>query len=327
MTKKSSPTLVLFPLLGLATFAAGSTFFALARDEIHGQIAYTLLYEASIIFFTALIVERLLLAEFEEHVVEVVDSKFEAAVNTFTTKATQSIGEVLRDAVRLIDRAEEARLEDILPPRRHTERKAETNARIQKSLRATGKVKLCCTSGRDFFEINAALRSIFYEKAKPDHASEEYRIRILLCDPEGWITAVRQSVEAPNDSDWLKRDIAGFVSAIKGLRTQFAANRSESNWSLDAKYYNFLSPAWFVITDSEIFLEVYHLGDIRNLDSQEADDCIGGRVQILVFGSESETYCAFERFHDLLWKQDKESLGRSEFAVRNIPELEPMRAA
>jgi hypothetical protein len=320
MNRKLNVALVLFPLLGVATLVAGSTTFATVRDETWGLLASTLLFEASLIFFTALIIERLLLAEFEKRAVEAVHEIVAEAVGTFTRRAEQSVSGILNSAFAVLERARDSGLVDILYPRIHAKGDEVTVPRIQESLRNTKTVKVLCTSGREFFDLRRGpFADVFQQKARDTNA--EYRLKILVGDPEGWAVHLRGTVEDPQNPDWVRDDILDARAAVGRLRDVIFRRAREglSNWSVEAKYYNFFPPAWFVITDNEIFIEQYHLGDIRDLYTDD-DPCIGQRVRVLAFSKESEMYKAFDRFHEWLWTLDS---NWPQFQVTDIPELQP----
>jgi hypothetical protein len=280
-------------------------------------------------FYTATIIERLLLDEFTKKTTEKVEELF----GKYGEEAQNTISQQLNTLFELLKKADYNGLIGILPPRRDHHIDPETMSKqnestvfgINSSLIKTKSVKIFCISGREFLceTIEGEFYAAFLKKAKDN---EEYKIEIMLADPDGYGARIRGTKENSDDPECIKRDVEnalrGKKKLIKSWQEEGSKRRdnrqSKPQWSITVKFYNFVPQAWFVITDEEIFLEPYHMAG-NGFKSKfphnfsDNDTCVGGRVPIFTFKKGSTLYEAMSDYFDWLWKHDDQNVFNQNF--------------
>lgn len=319
-----NPTVVVFLTLGSVSLAAGIAF---AVSEIpQNDLYYTFAFAVAVAFFTATIIERLLLGEFTKKATGTVERLFEQ----FSSATQGAINERLESIFTLLRNAEYNKIVDVLPPRRDAaprssngEQSDITLSRIEDALKQSSHLKILCISGREFFWPRVERRT-FYDilDSKPELSAQ-----VLLADPEGYGIKIRGQKEDREEPDYIVGDVEDSLRQIGKLRKW---HQTKASWSLEVRLYNFLPQAWFIITDEEIFLEPYHMADTAHLKKtfcesfHDRDHCCGGRVPIFVAKNESAFYEAMSHYFDWLWQHDDSAIfdGRfeREFNVRDWSE-------
>ncbi len=286
---------MLFLILGSVCLAIGTIFFMKIKGHSGYEIIHIIAFEAAIIFFTATIIETLLLKEFGGRAVE----------------AMERIG---KDTFALLRNAEYNGIIDILPPRRDVSKNQKGEEQGQLSLSYIGdalekskKVKIICVLGREFLWGDTAPKfyNIFSRKA-----TEDYEVQILLASPNEYGAQIRVKRASLKNTDLL----AYFKLSQRGINELNLKKKI-----IKVKYYNFIPQGWLVITDDKLFLEPYHMGDIKLLKDtwkEQFTDTIpwcGGRVPILVVKKPSTLYDAMDNYFDWLWKHDDPEIFNDEF--------------
>lgn len=321
-------TVWLFILLGTLSLFMGTCFFVWDKGFIHYKEAiYILSFEAAIIFFTALIVERLLLKEFSKKAVETVEESF----GKFSKKAQDAIDCQIDSLFELLRNARYNGIVDILPPRRDSNMNPSTNrqygertfSRINDSLKDTEHVKIFCISGRGFLgtrlEVVRSFWGVFLQKVTEN---AQYKIRILLADPKGYGAEVRGQRENPKRPAYIGEDIRDALIGEKELKEAWVERQDNKEslpkWSITIRFYNFIPQTWAVITDKEIFIEPYQLG--KNFKSKFPNNfkdfvpCSAGRLPIFVARRGSTLYEAFDDYFDWLWEHNDPGVFNKKFA-------------
>ncbi|MCL5062861.1 MAG: hypothetical protein M1443_06600 [Nitrospirae bacterium] len=316
-----------FIVIGTLCLAIGilSTVFKIPYHEI----VSTLCFAAAVTFYTATIIERLLLIEFTHQA----SNKVEELFKKYSEDAQNTIRHQLNTRFEFLKKAEYNGLTGILPPRRdryiepktNRQQKEITDFRIKGSLLKTKNIKIFCISGREFLSQTAEGKfyDIFLQKAKDN---EEYNVQIMLAAPQDYGAIIRCARENPDDPRCIQRDVE---NALRGKRSLTKSWQVEGNirkddrelhprWSITIKFYNFMPHAWYVITDEEIFIEPYHLAG-NGFKSKfphnftDNDPCVGGRVPIFVFQKGSTLYEAMNDYFEWLWKHDDKNVFNQNF--------------
>jgi len=254
--------------------------------------------------------------EFRDQVGKITEEHFDR----FSRKAQEAIGQQLNALFELLRNAEYCGLINILPPRRdsYEGRGASTLSYVKDSLATSENVKIFCISGKEFLWEHGEFYHAFWERA---HSPSEYRVKILLADPEGYPAKVRGKKEFPQRPNYIKTDTETSWNALEALKLRItdALGRVPSTWSVEIRFYNFIPQAWFVITDEEMFLEPYHMADTNTLlqrfpqNFNDVGICCGGRVPIFVVKKDTPLYVAMENYFDWLWDHNDKNIFIKEF--------------
>ncbi|MDA8215393.1 MAG: hypothetical protein M0Z64_08980 [Nitrospiraceae bacterium] len=293
------------------------------------EIISTLCFAAAVTFYTATIIERMLLVEFTHQASDKVEELF----RKYNEEAQNTIRQQLNTRFDLLKKAEYNGLIGILPPRRdrykdpitNKQQNEITDSRIKSSLIKTKNVKIFCISGREFLSqtTEGKFYDVFLQKAKDN---EEFNVKVMLAEPQGYGAVVRCAIENPDDPLCVQRDVENVLRGKSSLAKSWQRegsirenNReSQPRWFITVKFYNFIPQAWFVITDEEMFIEPYHMaGNGFKLkfpsNFTDNDPAVGGRVPIFVFNRGSFFYEAMNDYFDWLWKHDDQNVFNQRF--------------
>jgi len=297
-----------FLTLGFIFLAIGTIFFMQLKGHSWYEIIYILAFEAAIIFFTATIIETLLLSEFGNRAVETMEK---------LGKATQdSIAIRLNAVFELLRNAEYNGIINILPARRDASKDQNGKEQsqlsflsISEALKKSKKVKILCISGREFLwpREKSGFYDIFLNKARN---SQDFEVQILLAhDGEaGYGARIRGKREDPKEPDYILNDVE------RSRKETDKLNSDARKGVIKIQYYNFFPQAWLVITDDKMFLEPYHMGSTEFLKNRwkeqfpDNDPCCGGRVPILVVQKPSPLYDAMDNYFDWLWSHNDQNI-------------------
>jgi hypothetical protein len=309
--KKRRWVIPLFLGLGLISLILGTYFFMLLKGHSWHEIMYILLFEAAIIFFTATIIETLLLSEFGNRAVSTIEK--------LGKESQQLINNKLNELFELLNNADYNGMVNILPPRRDAAIKKGgleygeyTISEIRDALTHTNSVKILCVSGREFLwpREKAGFYDIFYKKGKQ---KIKYEIKLLVGSDYG--AKIRGAKERPEEPNHILDDVERSTKETNYL------NKAVNKKMIELKYYNFFPQAWLIITDNLLFIEPYNMADSVMLKNHfpekftDGDGCCGGRVPIFVFSKASSLYCAMNNYFDWLWAHDDERIFNANFST------------
>lgn len=304
----------LFIVFGILFLTLGGLFSTLWKYTSYSDIAKTICFGIGIIFITTLVTERFLIRLFRDEVGEITHNIFE----NFSLKSQEAIGQQLNTLFELLRNSEYCGLINILPPRRdsHKEKGHLTFSNIKKSLENAKNVKILCISGREFLwpRVDGGFFDVFEKKAK---SNAEYHVQVLLSDPEGHGTNIRGKKEDPQEPDYIKTDVK--TSCKEQDKMQRRIVTKDSPLLVEIHFYNFIPQAWIVITDSEMFIEPYHMADTDIIKKSfpknftDSDVCCGGRVPIFVIKKDTSLYVAMENYFDWLWDHTDQNIFTEEF--------------
>jgi hypothetical protein len=264
-------------ICGLFTvvFIAYADFFALKLGEFNLHLVITIVAEASLVFVSAAIVERTLLAKYSTSVTALIrnsldDARYAAHYNVH-----------------------------LLPPRRSRRNAKISYSKIAEAVDNAKWVKLFCTSGVDMFQSpNAGSSEITNSVMKRIESpnSPPFDITVLSCDPGGEYASIRQYLETPNTQGSISEEIEETVRHFKStFRNTGEGNRVRFRWLT----YDFTPQCWFLLTDKIGFVEMYHFG-LSIKDRGIKGSCIGGRVPLIQCASAATLYDALNQYFDFL---------------------------
>ena len=294
----------LFLILGILFFAIGTFFIMKIKGHSWYEIGYILAFEAAVIFFTATLIETLLLSEFGNRAVTTM-KKLGQTTQTSIDNRLNEIFEKLRNA-------EYNGVINILPPRRDISKDTKgvehgelTMSHIRDALCKAKKVKIFCVSGREFLwpREKSGFYDIFFQKPIEE---PNYEVQILVASDYG--AKIRGKKEYPREPDYILEDVERSIKEKNNL------NETVGKEIIKVKYYNFFPQAWYIITDDIMFLETYHMGDTTILKDHwkekfsDNDGCCGGRVPIFVLQRDSTLYDAMNNYFDWLWTHDDQEI-------------------
>jgi excisionase family DNA binding protein len=226
----------------------------------------------------------------------------EAVPDLFSDRVEIARG-VLRSSLRLSEGAIDAGIEQILPPRRNSER---TIIEVRHALE---------DSPREVLLQGVALREFFSDKGYTDvlnaWATEPQGhpvlVRAIMLNPAS--TAARARIFAEGGDDYrttgastdsqLFSDIRRSYVVIKQLIRKISG-RAKSRLKIETAFVDFHPTAWCVMTNMVAFLEPYHLG--ASEDGPLATGlCIGELIPVFKVNSESPYYRLFRSSFEHVW--------------------------
>jgi hypothetical protein len=312
---------IIWPFIALGSFFLVIGILFSAFKLPYNEIISTICFASAVTFYTATIIERLLLNEFTKRATEKVDELF----RKYGEDAQKAIRQHLNTTFELVRNAEYNGVIGVLPPRRDRYINPEVNknqndftvSRIKSSLVKTKSVKIFCISGREFLSetIEGEFYDVFLQKAK---GTEQYNIQIMLADTKGYGSEIRGKRENPDDPVYIQRDVENALRGKARLEKTWKEKGSQPQWSIAIKFYNFIPQAWFVITDEEIFIESYHMAG-NGFKSKfpnnftDNDPCVGGRVPIFIAKKGSTLYEAMSDYFDWTWQHDDQNVFNQNF--------------
>lgn len=282
---------------------------------------YDVLVAIGIVFAAAVIVEYTLLSEAVAAMRREADKTRESTINEVkrvtSALASGTIDSITHDFERQFDIVRDANSQGvlaILPPRRDPEYGKDTERKIRDAVEKTAQLRVMGVSLLDFLDPGSSCYAVLAGRAKDSVRQPQYDVKILQANRDGDAAEIRGLREDPKNPDAIRADIDRAAEGINRLANTLA----NPNFQLEVKYYEFIPQAWFVITDEMMFIEQYHMGDIRNL-FPDNDPCVGGRVHIIVLDSKSRLYKAMLDYFDWLWAlpQSSSQILRSNFNVLN----------
>jgi len=201
---------------------------------------------------------------------------------------------------RVVEGAAENGIEDILGPRRSSERtKREIGTVLEES---EGEVLLLGVALREFFgDKDHSL--ILRRKLVSD---VDFRVKALLLDPDS--AAARARAVAENGPDFaaearyrespLFGDLRRSVSVIRSMREQ-KASLGKSKFDLEVRFFDCWPTFYLILTTDACFVEPYHMGqETRFLDGS----CIGELTPILRLNPASRFYTLLRNHFLYVWE-------------------------
>lgn len=314
-TKKHRQSVRLFLGLVVVGFVGAlASGLVLAADPSH--IVPILFAEVSLIFLSAILIERALLAEFNEDAAKRAERMAEEAsartrkmsedaadqARQMTSEITAGIHAYFTSEFSVLRFAEQYAL-SLLPPRRSYRNKNVTYSRIAEAIRRSKRVCFFCTSGVDLFPQTNTPSELF--SALTARAADESRslyLTVLSCDPDGEYAKVRGRVENAKRPMYIKRDVGLAYDSFLQLIQACKNSELVAEWYM----YDFAPQMWFLMTDVEVFVEPYHFGLERRAPG-EATSCIGGRVPIIRARASSGLYKALDEYVAFLTLPNEDS--------------------
>lgn len=269
------------------------------------QFFLVLTGEAGLIFIVTDLIEKELREELAIRIIKEVKDKFEGV--------SQLVEDRLKQSFDLLDNASHNGLLNVLPPRRDQttintiESRRRTIQAIRENLaKCQGKLRVSGISLLDFF-LARGQTGEFFDTLQRKAQREDLEVRVLLMDPKGHSIRLRKHVERGGPSSpilQIDEDIRAALTGIKVLR-EIAERASKSTFSIKVRFYSFLPQAYFIITDSALFIEQYHFAPTEKLrfwGENDISPCTGGRVPVLHFAPDSNAYLVMREHFDLIWE-------------------------
>jgi hypothetical protein len=243
--------------------------------EFNLHLLTTMVGEAALVFVSAAIVERTLLAK-------------------YSTSVTALIRNSLDDA-----RYASHYNVHLLPPRRSRRNAGISYLKIAQAVDNAKWVKLFCTSGVDIVQSpNAGASEItnaIMRRIEPPYSSP-FDITVLSCVPGGKYAKIRQLLETPNTEGSISKDIEESVRHFKeAYGNTSTGNQVRFRWLT----YDFTPQCWFLLTDKVGFAEMYHFG-LNIGDHGIKGSCMGGRVPLIQCAAAATLYSALNQYFDFL---------------------------
>lgn len=237
-----------------------------------------------------------------------------ATTDMQTQQVTRQVEGKLRASFGLLDNATHAGLIDVLPARRD-ESKADDGTRWNERTRAaircsiggpTSILWLCGISLLEFFLHHGPSQGEYFGELQEKAARKPLEVKILLLDPQGQGAQLRERVEEVGPFATrvsIARDVSDALDGIRILRS-IASTEKNTGFSVETKLYSHVPVAYFVITDSAMFLEPYHFAppDELRFWKGEANPCTGGRVPVFHFARGSHAYTALYEHFKFMWE-------------------------
>lgn len=315
-------------VIGICLLGLGTALYVLLEYPLV-QFFSVLVGEAGLLFVITDLLEKQLLRELASRII--------GEVRKEVGEIESQVGDRLRQSFDLLDNAMHSGLVDVLPPRRDQAPTESGEAWSERTPRAMndnlmncrGVLRLSGISLLDFFLV-AGRGGEFFEVLQKKAQRDELEVRVLLMDPRGHGIRLRKHVELNGPASPLLQIEASIPQAVGGIDVlrQIAERAGNAHFSIEPRLYSFLPQAYFVVTDSALFIEQYHFAETENLrfwGEEETSPCTGGRVPILHFANPSNAYTAMLKHFDTIWNLGA-SLG-PEMTVRAATGLEGQRAA
>ena len=276
------------------------------------QFVLVLVGEAGLILIVSDLVEKDIREELANRIIGEVKEKVERVSSQVENRLKQSF-DLLDNASHngLLDALPARRDEDTIGPGEKERWKDRTIQVIQDNLlKCQGILRISGISLLDFFLAKGRQGEFFdilRERAQKGPALE---VRVLLMDPEGHGIRLRKHVELGGPTAPLLQIEGDIKEALLGIEVlrQIAAQAGNRKFDIKVRFYSFLPQAYFIITDSALFIEQYHFGPtekVRFWGGEETSPCTGGRVPILRFEQGSNAYIAMLEHFDLIWDLDQ----------------------
>ena len=283
---RTSRSAASFLVLGLVCAAAtiGTAWYL---KEPMAHLLPALLAEGALIFISALVIERTLLLEF--------DSSAHGRTERLTREVTQSITTFFRERFDDFQLSDEYQVHFAPPRRSGSKHPLETYEKIAEAVSRAKALRICCTSGVDIFPPQTAIATPIVTMIRSRaQRPEPFTITMLSCDPAGDYARIRGRLENVADPDFLMRDSEDSQRSLKHVA--FAA-KPEFTWRWLT--HRAMPQAWFMLTETEGFIEIYHFGfGLR--DPGDNNSCIGGRVPVLHVSAGSSLWQAMSEYFDFL---------------------------
>ena len=299
----------IFLLTGLTCLVA-AILTAWLLSSSTAELIPAVLAEAALIFLAALIIERSLLTEFNH------DAELRA--DQLTSRVKDSITNFFRDEFDVLKYAGDYSVR-LVPPRRSTTKYPNvTYSKIAEAISRSKSIKLFCTSGIDIFPPPNTIQTPIVEKIRQKvQQGESFTIKVLSCDPDGDYAHIRGLLENTVNPTYIKMDIRQSQLSLLQI-TQGATPQFNLKWYT----YKFTPQAWFILTDTEGFIELYHFGLSQRAPS-DPNSCIGGRVPLLHVTAGSALWQALNEYFEFLISLNKDSRIEPKcieyFGVESVP--------
>jgi hypothetical protein len=275
----------LFLVVGLLCLVATLIFAWLGQETLLGLLP-ALFAEGALIFISALLIERRLLTDVSE--------SGHRRTEKLTRAVTTSIDQFFRTEFDVLKYADQYNV-SILPPRRSmTKNPNTTYLKMEEAISRAKEVRLFCTSGVDFFPSPTApsiVRDTIRRKAM---GQESFSLSVLSAAPDSEYVTVRGTLENAATPDYIATDLAILAGALKQIE-----RAATPGFAVRWHTYSFIPQAWFLITEAEAFVEVYHFG-LGRRDPTDPNSCVGGRVPVFHASAGSGLYQALSEYFDYL---------------------------
>jgi len=284
---KTPKSLMVFFLIGIGC-AIATVFVALYANEPLLKILPAILAEGALIFLSALIIERSLLREFN-------DDAEERAI-LLAKKVDSTINDFFRKEFDILKYGQEYSV-SIYPPRRSSSRNPNKSySVIAEAIKRSRTVRLFCTSGIDMFPSPNTPSVVTEELRIKAHQSDNpFTITVLSSEPASNYANVRGILENKINPNYISDEVR---SSYRSL-LQIASGARNDCFKFDWYTYDFIPQAWFLLTETEGFIETYHFGLGRRAPN-DPFSCIGGRVPIMQFYSGSGLWQALDEYYKFL---------------------------
>jgi hypothetical protein len=153
---------------------------------------------------------------------------------------------------------------------------------------------------------------------------ESLSVTVLSCDPKGAYARARGALENAIDPDYIAQDVA-----ISQRTLQQLAGAAGDGFRWEWLVHEAMPQAWFLLTETEAFVELYHFG-LGRREPGDPNSCIGGRVPILHATAGGGLYQALSEYFDYLVTPGvpgpRETYRVNYFKVRHVLGSSPPRA-
>ncbi len=285
---------IIFLFIAFITFILSFFSFYYFQQSLHETIP-AILAEATLIFLSAYIVERSLLLDVKNSITRYFKNEFD--ILKYSSEYSVQL----------------------LPPRRSTTKNPDVAYRaICEAISRSQTIKLFCTSGLDIFSQNTAHASPLLKavREKINASKNKFTINVLSAEPLGSYSQNRGFLENPKYPNYLSDDVNMMHRALHQL-----SQISSSKVACNCYTYDFTPQAWFILTETEGFVETYHFGLSRR-DPTDENSPIGGRVPLLHLTSGSDLWRALNEFFDFLVNEnvDKEleKIRKDYFKIKKV---------